>query len=82
MTHPRRRSSLTPGAFAMAGVPVDTLYGRRAAVTWHRGILSGDPVMVTAVHDYAAALGACLGDPAIALVVLTALFVPGTIDRG
>lgn len=78
----RKRPKSTPGTFTVSGVPLESLYPRRLCVTWKGGNLSGDPALTAAAIERASAMRQSLSDPASALSLLAALFIPGTVETG
>src|SRR5215213_9245420 len=75
-----RRPTVTPGVFSVSGYfPIGAMHPRRLAVMWNRGQLSGSPELIAAAIDRASAMRQPLSDPATALALIAALFVPGTI---
>ena len=76
-----RRAPGSPGSFGVSGVPLDSLYPRRVAVTWSQGRLSGDPATVAAALNRALALDrASLASAPSALSLLRDCFIPGTAE--
>jgi hypothetical protein len=94
MAKRRTRAPITPGAFHVSGIPWDSLYPVRRELRWERGQVSGDPQLVVAARERTAALEGQtlrppegpvtqhdhLSHPKSALIVLSDLFIPGTVD--
>jgi hypothetical protein len=90
----RHQPPITPGVFWVSGVPRHALHTEPRALCWDNGSLSGDPALVAAAVERAAAqagehVGPVEGPystthhlsyPISALINMSDLFIPSTLS--